>query len=219
MKHLAQYNAPPADERFVEIDAAELAAVLHRLHQDLAHPALADRVHETNDEIGVATRAAELMDSEGATILMARDEDGLYFARPAAGRTIRLTGEQALNYWLQSGGSLNKSADPTEDVRYNLTAAEAREIMFEDARLLWIDAETKRYGVVVIGCEDGGKTTLDGPVAFFDSLEPAKLLAHNCGSAHYFGVAVVDMENSSVDLGEGWEVFGLRVRKPLWIAN
>jgi hypothetical protein len=81
MNYLSDYGAPPADERFRATDAKELASIINGLRLDLAHPALIDRQVEIQDDLGIAARAAELMDAEGAEILAAKDEDGWYFAR------------------------------------------------------------------------------------------------------------------------------------------
>lgn len=73
MNYLANYAAPPSADRFREIDAKELAAIIAEIRQLDPHG-------ERNDDLADATRAAELMDSEGAAILHATDEDGHYFA-------------------------------------------------------------------------------------------------------------------------------------------
>lgn len=76
MTHLIAYNAPPTPEHFCEIEAKELAAIIH----ELRHCTRDAREEDLNADIDAASRAAEL-DSKGARIFVARDEDGYYFAR------------------------------------------------------------------------------------------------------------------------------------------
>lgn len=85
MKHLVEYNAPPADDQFREVDARGLADIIGQI-QLLGHTATTEAsLAGYNLDVDCATRAAELMDSEGAVILVARDEDGYYFAYGAIG--------------------------------------------------------------------------------------------------------------------------------------
>lgn len=83
MKHLLTYNAPPSDDKFHEVDEAELAEIIRSLQATLnggypSSPML--DASALSEDIAAATRAAELMDSAGLMILVAQDEDGYYFA-------------------------------------------------------------------------------------------------------------------------------------------
>ncbi len=74
MKTLANYAAPPAPERFREIDLAELGEIAAELD---AAGAAGDTVADRDAEIASLAIAVQ---SLGNAVFVARDEDGYYFA-------------------------------------------------------------------------------------------------------------------------------------------
>lgn len=81
MQHVIDYNAAPTADAFREIDAAELAAIIRDMRVAENSARQTEWSYDAwQTDIAAATRAAELHDSEGARIFVARDEDGVYFA-------------------------------------------------------------------------------------------------------------------------------------------
>lgn len=74
MKTLANYNAAPAPEKFRAVDLCELAEIAAELD---AAGAAGDTVADRDAEIASLAIAAQAL---GATIFVARDEDGYFFA-------------------------------------------------------------------------------------------------------------------------------------------
>lgn len=91
MKHIIDYTSAPAEDRFREIDQTELAAIIREIRgsEDSARVAGGWYYDAWQTDIDAATRAAEIQDSEGARIFVARDEDGYYFASEQRRRILR----------------------------------------------------------------------------------------------------------------------------------
>lgn len=109
---------------------------------------------------------------------------------------MKLTGWEAIEYAEANGALLNKYADPTEDALAGVSLSEARVIAGEDAGLLWIEVVPARYCVRVIGSGEFGSRLF-----FSDDAAAAKAKADDLGSAYEYGVAVIDSETKTADLG------------------
>lgn len=82
MKHVIDYSAPPADDKFHTVDAKELGELILqiRVNEESARLAGGWYYDAWQSDINAATLAAEQQDAFGATVLVAQDEDGYYFA-------------------------------------------------------------------------------------------------------------------------------------------
>ena len=70
-------------------------------------------------------------------------------------KTIILTAQAAIDYAERTGATLCKYADPIEDAREGLTAAEAREIADVDPSLIWVDVSHETEGLKAIDSGEG----------------------------------------------------------------
>lgn len=81
MKHVIPYEAPPDADRFYEVNSTELGEIIRKIRQS---EELARQTEWAYDvwqcDINAATLAAEKQDAFGATVWVAQDEDGWYFA-------------------------------------------------------------------------------------------------------------------------------------------
>ena len=82
MKHILSYTCPPADRHFVEVNSAELAEIIRKIRQaEPNQPSDTEWAYDAwASDLNAATLAAEQADGFGATVLVAQDEDGYYFA-------------------------------------------------------------------------------------------------------------------------------------------
>lgn len=61
------------------------------------------------------------------------------------GTTIRLTGDEAIEYAEKQGLTLNKHPDPITGPRVGLNIAEAQAIAADDPDLIWLDVDKEEY--------------------------------------------------------------------------
>jgi hypothetical protein len=115
-----------------------------------------------------------------------------------------LTGYDAIAYAEANELTLCKYEDPTEEAAEGLSIADAKLVAQEDANLIYLDADlTGRYQVRIVRSEQLGAVLFVS-----DDAAEAKRFADENGSLHYYGVAIADTQENTVDWGD--RVTGLR---------